>query len=187
MKSTTRTTPLRQRMIADMTARHFLPDTQQLYVNRIGEFAAHFGKSPVLSTEAGNDPLLAAQLRNPSARERHRRAHDPDSPRAPQPADDCAVHPCLDPDGPCRYEPVRVVALDHLGVSNNESARASPLLDSVCRRVNGRGEIRTRGRRRLSPARSRLPERPWLVHELRAASDHARDRGVSHSCARRPR
>jgi len=48
MKSTTRTTPLRQRMIDDMKARHLRPDTQQLYLNRVAEFAAHFGKSPEL-------------------------------------------------------------------------------------------------------------------------------------------
>src|SRR5262249_40593763 len=49
------------------------------------------------------------------------------------------------------------------------------------------GQAGPRGCRRLSPARSRLPESPWLVHELRAAPGHASDRGVPHGRARRPR
>jgi hypothetical protein len=38
--------PLRQRMIEDMTVRNFAPNTQQSYLGQVGLFARHFGKSP---------------------------------------------------------------------------------------------------------------------------------------------
>lgn len=41
-------TPLRQRMIDDMTVRNFSPDTQEAYVRRVADFAKHFDKSPEL-------------------------------------------------------------------------------------------------------------------------------------------
>jgi integrase/recombinase XerD len=39
-------TPLRQRMIEDMTLRNLAPRTVQVYVERVAKFAQHFGKSP---------------------------------------------------------------------------------------------------------------------------------------------
>ena len=38
--------PLRLRMIEDMTVRNFAPNTQQSYLGQVGLFARHFGKSP---------------------------------------------------------------------------------------------------------------------------------------------
>jgi site-specific recombinase XerD len=39
-------TPLRQRMIEDMKVRNLPSDIQRLYIDRVAEFAQHFGKSP---------------------------------------------------------------------------------------------------------------------------------------------
>lgn len=39
-------TPLRQRMLEDMQVRNLSPHTQQSYVQRVSQFARHFGKSP---------------------------------------------------------------------------------------------------------------------------------------------
>ena len=41
-------TPSRQRMIEDMKIRNLSPHTIQAYVDRVAEFAKHFGKSPQL-------------------------------------------------------------------------------------------------------------------------------------------
>ena len=41
-----RISPLRQRMIEDMTVRNFAPGTQDIYVGQVSLFARHFGKSP---------------------------------------------------------------------------------------------------------------------------------------------
>jgi integrase/recombinase XerD len=38
--------PLRQRMIEDMTVRNFAPNTQQSYLQQVSLFARYFGKSP---------------------------------------------------------------------------------------------------------------------------------------------
>jgi integrase/recombinase XerD len=38
--------PLRQRMIEDMTVRNFAPNTQESYLRQVSLFARHFGKSP---------------------------------------------------------------------------------------------------------------------------------------------
>src|ERR1044071_7232498 len=38
--------PLRQRMIEDMTVRNFAPNTQESYLHQVSLFARHFGKSP---------------------------------------------------------------------------------------------------------------------------------------------
>jgi integrase/recombinase XerD len=38
--------PLRQRMIEDMTVRNFAPNTQQSYLGQVGLFARHFDRSP---------------------------------------------------------------------------------------------------------------------------------------------
>jgi integrase/recombinase XerD len=41
-------TPLRRRMIQDMTLRNFAPRTITVYVDCVARFARHFGKSPEL-------------------------------------------------------------------------------------------------------------------------------------------
>src|SRR5206468_3439455 len=41
-------TPLRQRMIEDMGVRNLAEGTQKVYVDRVAQFAKHFGKSPEL-------------------------------------------------------------------------------------------------------------------------------------------
>ena len=38
--------PLRQRMIDDMTVRNFAPNTQESYLHQVALFARHFGRSP---------------------------------------------------------------------------------------------------------------------------------------------
>jgi integrase/recombinase XerD len=40
--------PLRQRMIEDMTVRNFAPNTQESYLHQVSLFARHFGKPPDL-------------------------------------------------------------------------------------------------------------------------------------------
>lgn len=42
--------PLRRRMIEDMTMRKFAPKTQHDYVQRVKEFAAFLGRSPDTAT-----------------------------------------------------------------------------------------------------------------------------------------
>lgn len=39
-------TPLRQRMIEDLTIRNYSPRTIKVYVNRLAQFAQHFGQAP---------------------------------------------------------------------------------------------------------------------------------------------
>ncbi len=39
-------TRLRQRMIEDLTIRHYSPRTIKVYVERVAKFAQHFGQSP---------------------------------------------------------------------------------------------------------------------------------------------
>jgi integrase/recombinase XerD len=39
-------TPLRNRMIEDMTVRNLAPNTQAAYVQQVSMFARHFGRSP---------------------------------------------------------------------------------------------------------------------------------------------
>jgi hypothetical protein len=39
-------TPLRQRMIEEMTLRNLAPRTVQVYVEHVAKFAKHLGKSP---------------------------------------------------------------------------------------------------------------------------------------------
>src|SRR5215469_16244741 len=41
-----RVSPLRQRMIEDMTVRNFAPNTQDSYLSQVSLFARHFRKSP---------------------------------------------------------------------------------------------------------------------------------------------
>ena len=48
MKHPCPTSPLRQRMIDDMTVRNLSPRTRDCYVSQVANFAKHFGKSPEL-------------------------------------------------------------------------------------------------------------------------------------------
>jgi site-specific recombinase XerD len=43
---TEQVSPLRQRMIDDMTIRNMSPNTQRAYIRAIKNFSKHFGKSP---------------------------------------------------------------------------------------------------------------------------------------------
>src|SRR6266849_5044685 len=51
--------PLRQRMIEDMTVRNFAPNTQQSYLGQVGLFARHFDKSP---EQLGPEEIRAYQI-----------------------------------------------------------------------------------------------------------------------------
>ena len=48
--STTPTSPLRARMIQDMTMRNFVPDTQREYIRAVKKLAAFLGRSPDTAT-----------------------------------------------------------------------------------------------------------------------------------------
>jgi integrase/recombinase XerD len=52
-------TTLRQRMIEDMKVRNFSPRTQKTYLERVAQFAKHFGKSPEL---LGPEEIRAYQV-----------------------------------------------------------------------------------------------------------------------------
>jgi integrase/recombinase XerD len=43
---TEQVSPLRQRMIDDMTIRNMSPNTQKAYIRAVKNFSRHFGKSP---------------------------------------------------------------------------------------------------------------------------------------------
>jgi integrase/recombinase XerD len=45
---TEQTTPLRQRMIEDMTIRNMSPSTQKIYVRAVANFSIFHGRSPVV-------------------------------------------------------------------------------------------------------------------------------------------
>ena len=51
--------PLRQRMIEDMTVRNFAPNTQDSYLSQVSLFARHFGKSP---EQLGPEEIRAYQI-----------------------------------------------------------------------------------------------------------------------------
>src|SRR6516162_979905 len=51
--------PLRQRMIEDMTVRNFAPNTQESYLHQVSLFARHFGKSP---DQLGPEDIRAYQI-----------------------------------------------------------------------------------------------------------------------------
>jgi site-specific recombinase XerD len=51
--------PLRQRMIEDMTVRNFAPNTQESYLHQVSVFARHFGKSP---EQLGSEQIRAYQI-----------------------------------------------------------------------------------------------------------------------------
>ncbi|MEK6716176.1 MAG: site-specific integrase, partial [candidate division NC10 bacterium] len=52
-------TPLRQRMLEDMRVRNLAPKTQRTYVDRVAQFARHFGKSP---DQLGPEDIRAYQV-----------------------------------------------------------------------------------------------------------------------------
>ena len=52
--------PLRQRMIEDMTARRFKEKVQKDYVRHVRTFAAFLGRSPDTATKRGTSPLSIA-------------------------------------------------------------------------------------------------------------------------------
>jgi integrase/recombinase XerD len=52
-------TPLRQRMIEDMQMRNLAPNTQKAYLERVTQFARHFGQSP---ERLGPEQIRAYQL-----------------------------------------------------------------------------------------------------------------------------
>jgi len=54
-----RVSPLRQRMIEDMTVRNFAPNTQESYLRQVSLFARHFGKSP---EQLGPEEIRAYQI-----------------------------------------------------------------------------------------------------------------------------
>lgn len=51
--------PLRQRMIEDMTVRNFALNTQESYLHQVSLFARHFGKSP---EQLGSEEIRAYQI-----------------------------------------------------------------------------------------------------------------------------
>ena len=57
--SARRVSPLRQRMIEDMTVRNFAPNTQDSYLRQVSLFARHFGKSP---EQLGPEEIRAYQI-----------------------------------------------------------------------------------------------------------------------------
>lgn len=54
-----RVSPLRQRMIEDMTVRNFAPNTQESYLSQVRLFGRHFGKSP---DQLGPEEIRAYQI-----------------------------------------------------------------------------------------------------------------------------
>ena len=69
--------PLRQRMIDDMTARRFKEKVQKDYVRHVRTFAALLGRSPDTAT---SEDLRRYQLHWPSSRS----AQGPSTPRSPR-------------------------------------------------------------------------------------------------------
>jgi integrase/recombinase XerD len=51
--------PLRQRMIEDMTVRNFAPNTQESYLHQVSLFARHFGRSPL---QLGPEEIRSYQI-----------------------------------------------------------------------------------------------------------------------------
>lgn len=56
--------PLRQRMIDDMTLRKLSPQTQKAYIRAVRNFTRFFGQSP--NAADGHDPTFAQPLKSPS-------------------------------------------------------------------------------------------------------------------------
>ncbi len=60
--------PLRQRMLEDMSVRRFTPDTQREYIRAVKRLSAFLGRAPDTATAGGRAPLV------PAASDRDRRA-----------------------------------------------------------------------------------------------------------------
>src|ERR1700732_2985907 len=56
--------PLRQRMLEDMSLRGFTPDTQRDYIRAVKKLAAFLGRSPDTATPAGAAPLIFNQTKS---------------------------------------------------------------------------------------------------------------------------
>jgi integrase/recombinase XerD len=57
--------PLRRRMIEDMTDRNLSPATQRSYIHAVSKFSRHFGRSP--DRRLGLEDVHAFQVRPPSS------------------------------------------------------------------------------------------------------------------------
>ena len=53
--------PLRRRMVEDMTIRNLSPATQQSYIHAVSKFSRHFGHSPDRLGLKTSDPSLEAR------------------------------------------------------------------------------------------------------------------------------
>jgi site-specific recombinase XerD len=90
--------PLRQRMIEDMTARRYKEKVQKDYVRHVRNFAAFLGRSPDAATSEDVRRFqlhMATQRIGADHQRRHRRSavllqRDARTPRPRSPADDCA-------------------------------------------------------------------------------------------------
>ena len=65
-------TPLRQRMLDDMQIRNLAPATQRAYVEHVGQFARHFGRSPA---GLGPEEIRAYHLPRPPGHARRFNPH----------------------------------------------------------------------------------------------------------------
>lgn len=73
--------PLRRRMIEDMTVRNLSPATQRSYLNAVSKFSRYLGRSPdhlgLEDVHAFQVHLLATRISWPALNQIARRFHDP--------------------------------------------------------------------------------------------------------------